>query len=140
MSSGGDLGVTRRHIYSKLTAAAALSGLTIVEGITDDDAPDTFVAFEYLPEDRPMTMGTGATYLFTRPRYKVVVVGKNVPFSALDAYAVGIYTALHNISSTASDGTCSTLCVAPLQLEEPEDGGVRYRQAGWIVEAYTRSV
>ena len=81
--SGGDLGVTRRHIYAKLTAASALSGLTVVEGIADDDAGDTFVSFEYLPEDRPMTMGTGATYIFTRPRYKVVVVGKNVPFSAL---------------------------------------------------------
>ena len=140
MSSGGDLGVTRRHIYAKLTAASALSGLTVVEGIADDDAGDTFVSFEYLPEDRPMTMGTGATYIFTRPRYKVVVIGKNVPFSSLDAYAVGIYGALHNVSSSAADGTVSTLCVSPLQIEEPEDGGVRYRQAGWIVESYTRSV
>ena len=140
MSSGGDLGVTRRHIYAKLIAASALSGLTVVEGIADDDIGDTFVSFEYLPEDRPMTMGTGATYLFTRPRYKAVVIGKNVPFSGLDAYAAGIYTALHNISSSAADGTVTTLCVSPLQMEEPEDGGVRYRQAGWIIESYTRSV
>lgn len=139
MSSGLDLGVTAQHLYAKLTAAAALSGLTVYEGIAPDDAADVFVSFEYLAEDRPLTMGTGAIYILSRPRYKVVTTGKDKPYSLLRTYAQGIYNALHNTSSALAGGTCNTLASAPFQQEDPEEGGVIYRHAGWIIEAYTRS-
>lgn len=139
MSSGLDLGVTAQHLYAKLTAASGLSGLAVYEGLAPETAADVFVSFEYLAEDRPVTRGTGAIYIFSRPRYKVAATGKDTPYSALRVYAQAIYNALHNTSSTLSGGTCSTLAEAPFQQEDPEEGGVVYRHAGWIVEAYTRS-
>lgn len=139
MSSGLDLGVTAQHLYAKLTAASGLSGLSVYEGLAPDDAADVFVSFEYLAEDRPLTLGTGATYILSRPRYKVAVAGKDKPFSLLRTYAQAVYLALHNTSSSLSGGTCSTIVNSPFQQEDPEEGGVVYRHAGWIIEAYTRS-
>lgn len=139
MSSGLDLGVTAQHLYAKLTGASGLAGLTVYEGLAPDDAADVFVSFEYLAEDRPLTMGTGASYIFSRPRYKVVATGKDKPYSLLRGYAQAIYLALHNTSSSLAGGTCSSIVNSPFQQEDPEEGGVVYRHAGWIVEAYTRS-
>lgn len=139
MAEGFDLDVAARHIYAKLTAAGGLAGLSVYEGIAPDDAGDTFVAFEYLQEDRPVTMGTGATYIFSRPRYKVVATGRDVSYSDLRVYAQAIYGALHKTSSALVDGTISTVAVSPFQQEDPEEGGVIFRHAGWIFEAFARS-
>ena len=139
MSSGLDLGVSAQHLYAKLTGAAGLAGLSVYEGLAPDDAADVFVSFEYLPEDRPLTLGTGATYILSRPRYKVAAIGKDKPYSLLRGYAQAIYLALHNTSSTLAGGTCSSIVSSPFQQEDPEEGGVIYRHAGWIIEAYTRS-
>ena len=139
MAEGLDLGVVAQHLYAKLTAAAGLTGLTVYEGIAPDTAAETFVTFEHLQEDRPVTMGTGATYIMSRPRYKVVAIGKDRPYSALRTYGQAIYAALHNTSSSLAAGTCTTVAGSPFQQEDPEEGGVIYRHAGWIIECYTRS-
>ena len=139
MAEGLDLGVCAQHLYAKLTGAAGLSGLTVYEGIAPDDAADTFVSFEYLQEDRPVTMATGAIYIFSRPRYKVVATGEGVDYATLRGYGQHIYTALHKVSSVLASGTITTVAVSPFQQEDPEEGGVIFRHAGWIVEAYARS-
>lgn len=139
MAEGLDLGVSAQHLYAKLTAAAGLTGLTVYEGIAPDNAADVFVTFEYFQEDRAVTMGTGAIYFMSRPRYKVVAIGKDRPFSALRTYGQAIYGALHNTSSSLASGTCTTIAVSPFQQEDPEEGGVIYRHAGWIIECFTRS-
>jgi hypothetical protein len=139
MAEGLDLGVCAQHIYAKLVASAGLTGLTVYEGIAPDDAADTFVCFEYLQEDRPVTMGTGATYIMSRPRYKVAAIGEGASFATLRGYGQHIYTALHKVSSVLATGTITTVVVAPFQQEDPEEGGVIFRHAGYIFEAYTRS-
>lgn len=141
MASGLDLGVCAQHLYTKLTAAAGLAGLTVYEGIAPDDADEDagFVTFEYLQEDRPVTSAVGAIYIMSRPRYKVVATGKDQAFSVLRGYGQHIYNALHGVSSVLASGTITTVAVSPFQQEDPEDGGVIFRHAGWIIEAYTRS-
>jgi hypothetical protein len=139
MAEGLDLGVCAAHIYTKLTAAAGLTGLGVYEGIAPDDAADTFVSFEYLQEDRPVTMGVGAIYFMSRPRYKVIATGEDVSYATLRTYGQAIYNALHKVSSALATGTITTVAVSPFQQEDPEEGGVIFRHAGWIVEAYTRS-
>lgn len=140
MSSGLDLGVCAQHLYAKLGAASGLTGLTVYEGIAPDDAADTFVTFEYLQEGRPLLLGVGAIYIWSRPRFKVVATGKDGDYKSLRTYAQAIYNALHQASSNLSAGTITTVVNEPFQQEDPEEGGVIFRHAGWIVEAYTRSV
>jgi hypothetical protein len=139
MAEGLDLGVCAQHLYTKLAAASGLTGLVIYEGIAPDDAADTFVSFEYLQEDRPVTMGTGATYIMSRPRYKVVATGEAASYATLRTYGQAIYNALHKVSSVLATGTITTVAVSPFQQEDPEEGGVVFRHAGWIIEAYARS-
>lgn len=138
--AGLDLAVARQHIYNHLTAATALTGLSIVEGLADSETTYPFVQFELLSGVGQLVNGVGATYILGRPRYTVKVVAQDTPFSALDGYVAAIYMALHNTSGTVSSGQAlGSLCWTPISYSEAGDGGVMYRHYGYEVEVYTRS-
>ena len=93
--AGLDLAAAAGHIYTQLAATPALAGLTIVEGVAPASVACPYIRFEYLSGVGRLVLGTGATYIMGKPQYTVRVIAKDQPYSALDSYVQGIYTALH---------------------------------------------
>lgn len=137
--AGLDLAAAAGHIYTQLAATPALAGLTIVEGVAPASVACPYIRFEYLSGVGRLVLGTGATYIMGKPQYTVRVIAKDQPYSALDSYVQGIYTALHNTrSSSASGEVFGSVVLEPLQYDEIDEGMI-YRHAGWTVQVYTRS-
>ena len=137
--AGLDLAAAAGHIYTQLAATPALAGLTIVEGVAPASVACPYIRFEYLSGVGRLVLGTGATYIMGKPQYTVRVIAKDQPYSALDSYVQGIYTALHNTrSSSASGEVFGSVVLEPLQYDEIDERMI-YRHAGWTVQVYTRS-
>lgn len=137
--AGLDLAVADQHIYTKLRAQVALTGLDIVDSLERPTTPDLYIRFEYLDGVGRLVRGTGSIYIMGKPQYTVRVIAKELPFSALDSYVQAIYNALDNTSSTNDDGEVfGTVVLEPIKYPETDEGMI-YRHAGWTVQVYTRS-
>ena len=139
MAGGLDEDMAAQFLYTKLTQAAGLAGLTVYEGGAPSSAVYPLITFEAVPFVAP-TLTAEGVYVLGRARYRVKVHAKDRPFSYLRTYKAAAYAALHRVQlvSVTSGEVYAAICLDEIWEEQDVDGVV-YRRAGSEVEITGRS-
>jgi hypothetical protein len=138
MAGGNDTEAAAEFLYTKLAAAAGLTGLTIYDGGAPASATLPFVSFEWYPSFGITNSATG-NYVLSRPHYRIKIHAKEQPFSALATYKKAAYDAVHQKTATTSHGQTLGAVVVDEFKEEEEQAGVTFRRLGIEVEITVRS-
>jgi len=133
------LSIADQWLYEVLSSDSTLTGaLGDSEALFNSDVPDDQLVWPvvlfgvYSPEDM---MGIGGVRIKSTLDYVVRVVGRDVPFTALNIAASRIDFLLHGARGTTSSGGTILSCVRirPFSLVEiSADPSVRYRHLGGI--------
>ena len=133
--------VAESWIYSTLQPDATIqSGLGAADQLYNSDVPDDQSAWPiilytlYVSDD---LMGVGPARIKSTLQYVIRAVGRDVPFTALDALASRVDFLLHGASGTASSGGTVLSCIRLRTFsltETTSDPSVRYRHLGGIYQ------
>lgn len=139
MAGGLDQDMAAQFLYTKLTQAAGLAGLTVYEGGAPSGASYPLVTFESIPFVPP-TLTAEGVYVLGRSQWRVKVHAKDKPFSFLRPYKSAIHAALHRhpLDNVTSGEVYAAICGIEVREEQDVDGVV-YRRAGFEVEITGRS-
>ena len=139
MAGGLDQDMAAQFLYTKLTQAAGLAGLTVYEGGAPAGATYPLVTFESVPFIAP-TLTAEGVYVLGRARYRVKVHAKDKPFSYLRPYKAAAYASVHRqqLVSVTSGEVYAAIGQEEIREEQDVDGVV-YRRAGFEVEITGRS-
>lgn len=128
--------VIERWLYSLLSGNAALTAIINTnifanEVDEDDDSAYPCVLLAFIAGDDLMIQS--ASRVWAETLYKIVVIGKDMPMSDVDAIYSQVDALIHRGSGTNASGTVHS-CVRQqvIQQTETAEGGIKYRSSGGL--------